>query len=238
MNLHIQAILCTPSPDPELPLPSCSSVAYHGGMDVRHIPYCVMLCRAMSYAPRDDFSHQIRCRMGKDGPERMEALSKEERRERFRHYLRTRLQQTGVTKRELSLAMGKDRSYVTQLLDEEQTRPRALPDLGDLFRAAPLLGVPLVELLEQAYGITRGELELELAGVASRRDELASSCAELTVAQQEQVRTFIAYVKGQDAARQARPYTDHRFSEQAAANGTCENGPEASAGDPVGAQGT
>jgi transcriptional regulator with XRE-family HTH domain len=124
----------------------------------------------------------------------MEERSKAQQRERFRQYLRARLAQTGVTKRELSLAMGKDRSYITQLLDEEQTRSRALPDPDDLRRAAPLLGVPLVELLEQAYGITRHELERELGELARHNEAWATGYAELTMAQQEQVRTFIAYV--------------------------------------------
>jgi len=119
----------------------------------------------------------------------------------FRAYLRERLAATGVAGEALSLAMGKDRGYVGQLLDPGRGRHRALPDPDELRAAAEVLQVPLLELLDRAYGITRAELEAELGTAAAHRGAWAEELAALTRTQQEQVLTFLAYVKAHGAAR-------------------------------------
>lgn len=114
---------------------------------------------------------------------------------RFQIYLRRRLQETGVSMRSLSLAMGRDPAYVAQLLDPPHGRPRALPPPDELKLAAPLLGVPLLELLDVAYGITRADLEDELVTMARHQNAWIDAMEGLTVAQREQVLTFAAFVK-------------------------------------------
>jgi len=120
---------------------------------------------------------------------------RQERLEHFQAYLRDRLRETGVSMRSLSLVMGRDAAYVAQLLDPPPGRPRAIPPADELKRAAPLLRVPLLELLEVAYGITREDVEADLAALATHQGEWIEVMAGLTAAQREQVVTFAAFVK-------------------------------------------
>jgi len=123
------------------------------------------------------------------------AAQMREQTERFRAYLRERLQATGVSKRKLSLAMGRDPSYVAQLLDPPRTGPRALPSPAELRKAAPLLGVPLMELIEHAWGITRVELEVDLQAIAAHQGTWAADLFELNAVERAEVLNFIAFTK-------------------------------------------
>jgi len=130
--------------------------------------------------------------------------------ERFRAYLRARMAAAGVSGRQLSLAMGHDLNYVGQLLDPPPGRSRAMPSPDELRLAAPVLGVGLVELLEAAWGISRDELEGEIATMAAHTGTLAGDWAELSAEEREEVRSFMSYVK---AKREMRRHADARAEE-------------------------
>ena len=119
--------------------------------------------------------------------------------ENFRIYLRKRLAERGVSKRRLSLVMHRDPSYVAQLLDPPTGTSRALPSPAELRLAAPVLGVPLVELLELAWGISQQELEADIQTVAAHRGVWAEAFADLSTSEREEVLNFIAYVKAKRA---------------------------------------
>lgn len=81
--------------------------------------------------------------------------------ESFRTRLRAVLDQSGLSGRKLSLAMGRDVGYVAALLDP--TRPsRARPTPDDLLRLSDASGIPFVELLVSLWGIDRERLAAEL----------------------------------------------------------------------------
>ena len=123
---------------------------------------------------------------------------------RFRAYLRERMAASGVSGRQLSLAMGHDLNYVGQLLDPPAGRSRAMPSPDELRLAAPVLGVGLVELLEAAWGISRDELEGEIATMAAHTGTLAGDLAELSPAEREEVRAFMSFVKAKREMRRHR----------------------------------
>jgi transcriptional regulator with XRE-family HTH domain len=77
--------------------------------------------------------------------------------EAFRAEMRRILTQTGLSMRQLSLAMGRDQGYVAAILDP--SRPsRARPTPEDLARLAKASGIPLMELLERLWGIDPRQL--------------------------------------------------------------------------------
>lgn len=87
--------------------------------------------------------------------------------ETFRARLRSVLDQSGLSARRLSLAMGRDVGYVAALLDP--TRPsRARPTPDDLLRLSDASGIPFVELLEQLWGIDRRRIAAEVRRPNSR----------------------------------------------------------------------
>jgi len=137
-------------------------------------------------------------------------------RERFAAYMRRRLQETGVTARKLSLAMGADQSYIGQLLDPPPARSRALPTPDMLRAAAPLLGVPLVELLEVTWGIGRAELERDLETMATHQGACATEMDDLTTPEREEVMNFIGYVKAKREMRRAHVQDTDRGHDRAA----------------------
>jgi len=138
-------------------------------------------------------------------------------RERFAVYIRRRLHETGVTARKLSLAMGADQSYIGQLLDPPPGRSRALPTPDMLRAAAPLLGVPLVELLDVTWGISRAELERDLETMATHQGACATELDELTTPEREEVMTFIGYVKAKREMRRHAQAPDTGRDRMAAA---------------------
>ena len=63
--------------------------------------------------------------------------------------------------------------------------------------AAEVLQVPLIELLDRTYGITRAEL----GTAAAHRGAWAEDLASLTAAQREQVLAPLAFVKAHEGPR-------------------------------------
>ena len=121
--------------------------------------------------------------------------------DQFREYLERRLRETGVTMRQLSLAIGRDQSYFRELLAARSDRPRTLPTPDELQIAAPRLRVPLIELLEQTWGIDRAKLEAELSTMTQRDDEDAVAWRQMTEEERDEVRTFIAFVRARREMR-------------------------------------
>src|SRR4029077_14998317 len=78
----------------------------------------------------------------------------------FRARLREIVERSGLSLRQASLAMGRDVGYVAAILDP--SRPsRARPTPDDLVRLSDATGVPLVDLLEQLWGIDPKRLTRE-----------------------------------------------------------------------------
>lgn len=115
--------------------------------------------------------------------------------DRFRRYLRSRLVETQVSMRKLSQVMGKDSSYVREFLDPPPNRPRALPTPKELQLAVPLLGVPLMELFEEAYGIGWADLGAGLSQLDGQTDQLRDGWLRLTSREREEVLLFIDFVR-------------------------------------------
>lgn len=79
----------------------------------------------------------------------------------FRAQLRVVLARSGLSMRQLSLAMGRDVGYVAALLDP--MRPtRARPTPADLVRLSDATGLPLVGLLETLWDVDPARLQREL----------------------------------------------------------------------------
>ncbi len=100
--------------------------------------------------------------------------------EAFRERLLRVLHESGLSRRGLSRAMGRDPGYVAALLDP--SRPsRARPSPTDLLRASDATGIPFVELLESLWAIPTDRLvaETRVLGLVSdarsrlTQDELA-----------------------------------------------------------------
>lgn len=73
----------------------------------------------------------------------------------FRGRLTELVERSGRSRRQLSLAFGRDVGYVAALLDP--SRPsRARPTPDDIAVASEALGIPFDDLLELLWGIGRG----------------------------------------------------------------------------------
>ena len=84
----------------------------------------------------------------------------------FREQLRAVVARSGLSKRQLSLAMGRDLGYVAALLDP--SRPsRARPTPEDLVQLSDATNIPLIELLDRLWGIDPARLVRE-SGRSSR----------------------------------------------------------------------
>jgi hypothetical protein len=103
--------------------------------------------------------------------------------------LRDILETTGMSNRQLSLAMGRDAGYVSALLDP--SRPsRALPTPADLERLSDVTGIALVSLLERLWGIPSSRLGEELS-----RAELSGSVRErIPDLTEDEMRDVVGYV--------------------------------------------
>jgi hypothetical protein len=80
----------------------------------------------------------------------------------FQANLRGILRRSGRSMRGLSAAFGRDPGYVASLLTPRRPS-RARPTPVDLVRAADVLGIPFVDLLEDLWGVPRDRLARELA---------------------------------------------------------------------------
>ena len=89
----------------------------------------------------------------------------------LRAALRDVLAQSGLSKRGLSLVMGRDIGYVGALLDP--SRPsRARPTPADLLATSDATGIPFVDLLERFWGVPAQRLadEATRLGLAGPSD--------------------------------------------------------------------
>jgi len=118
----------------------------------------------------------------------------------FRAYLAEAARRSGVPLRRLSEAMGRDPGYLAQFLGAEPGKTRGMPTPEELKAAAPLLGVPLLELLERGYGIRREDLAPELETVAGHRAAWADQLEALGPEERRTVLAFLAFVAAQGAA--------------------------------------
>ena len=93
--------------------------------------------------------------------------------------LRTMLRRTGLSRRGLSAAMGRDPGYVASLLDPQRPA-RARPTPDDLVRASDATGIPLVEWLAELWGIELDELSgrIRRASTSDARDRDRRTLAE------------------------------------------------------------
>jgi hypothetical protein len=99
------------------------------------------------------------------------------------------LETTGMSNRQLSLAMGRDAGYVSALSDP--SRPsRARPSPTDLERLSDATGISLVSLLERIWGISTSRLVEEVS-----RGELSESLRErIPDLSDDEMRDVVGYV--------------------------------------------
>ena len=145
-------------------------------------------------------------------------MSVRENRDQFRDYLRRRLLERGITARALSLHLKRDEGYITQLLSQRSSRPRALPTPAELRLAAPLLDVPFAELLEQAWGINLSDLLEGLDNSAAMLQHKLDGWDRLTAAQREDVQDYVWYV-----LEKRHLHARHTTAEQMDGTGECRN---------------
>ncbi len=102
------------------------------------------------------------------------------------------LESTGMSRRQLSLAMGRDAGYVSAFLDEKR-HPRATPNPADLTRLSDETGIPLTELLARFWGIPAQRLADDLSELSVRfsQDERLS---QLTADELREVLDFAGYL--------------------------------------------
>src|SRR5438094_854639 len=90
----------------------------------------------------------------------------EEQQSAWAEWLRHRLKERQVSMAKLSLAMGRERSFLQQVLTQNKRRHFTI---GDLERAAPLLGVTTATLVEKAYGIEIEKVVCDALAVSNAR---------------------------------------------------------------------
>jgi hypothetical protein len=112
--------------------------------------------------------------------------------EEFRAALRGVVAQSGLSMRQLSLAFGRDATYVSAILDPRRLQ-RARPTPADLLRASERTGIPFVELLEKLWGIPAERIADEAAEIGAR-PPLQGVLAELTAAERAEVVTYANYL--------------------------------------------
>lgn len=90
----------------------------------------------------------------------------------FRERLTALIERSGLSKRALSAAMGRDAGYVAALLDPDRPS-RARPTPADLLAASDATGIPLVDWLHELWAIDPGRLAAELQdlGISSPLEE-------------------------------------------------------------------
>jgi transcriptional regulator with XRE-family HTH domain len=106
--------------------------------------------------------------------------------------MRRLLDSTGLSRRQLSLAMGRDPGYVSAFLDE-QRHPRAIPTPMDLGRLSDETGIPFVELLERFWGIPAQRLADDLSQLSVRFSE-DERLSQLTADELREVLDFAGYL--------------------------------------------
>jgi transcriptional regulator with XRE-family HTH domain len=109
--------------------------------------------------------------------------------DQVRTELREILETSGMSNRQLSLAMGRDTGYVSALLDP--SRPsRARPTPADLERLSDATNIPLTNLLERVWGISSSRLAEELS-----RGELSKTVRDrIPDLTDDEMRDVVGYV--------------------------------------------
>lgn len=121
---------------------------------------------------------------------------------KVRAEMREVLRRTGMSMRQLSLAMGRDAGYVAALLDD--SRPsRATPTPSDLERLSDRTGIPLVHLLERFWGISPRRLADDLSQLSVKFNQ-DKRLSDLTDAELRQVLDFAGYL----TSARREPHTD------------------------------
>jgi transcriptional regulator with XRE-family HTH domain len=112
--------------------------------------------------------------------------------DQVRAEMREILKRTGLSMRQLSLAMGRDAGYVAALIDE--SRPsRAMPTPADLQCLSDHTGIALVHLLERFWGVAPRRLADDLNKLSIRFEE-DNRLSQLTDAELDQVLEFAGYL--------------------------------------------
>jgi len=119
--------------------------------------------------------------------------------DKVRDRLRNILERSGLSRRALSAAMGRDPGYVAALLDP--SRPsRARPTPADLLAASDATGIAFVDLLESLWGIEPSRLADELGrlgvGISGQ-----ASLDRLTDAERREVADFAAFLASRGRVR-------------------------------------
>ena len=112
--------------------------------------------------------------------------------EQVRAEMRRLLESTGMSRRKLSLAMGRDAGYVSAFLDE-QRHPRATPTPSDLARLSDETSIPFTELLERFWGIPAQRLADDLSQLSVRFSE-DERLSQLTADELREVLDFAGYL--------------------------------------------
>lgn len=112
--------------------------------------------------------------------------------DQVRAELRYVLERTGMSRRQLSLAMGRDAGYVSAFLDEKR-HPRAVPNPTDLRRLSDETEITLLELLERFWGIEPRQLADDLGQLSVRFSEDAR-LSQLTGDELREVLDFAGYL--------------------------------------------
>lgn len=116
--------------------------------------------------------------------------------------MRQLLDSTGMSRRQLSLAMGRDAGYASAFLDEKR-HPRAVPTPADLARLSDETDIPFVELLERFWGIPAQRLADDLSQLSVRFSE-DERLSQLTADDLREVLDFAGYL----IARRGRGATE------------------------------
>lgn len=110
----------------------------------------------------------------------------------FRTNLDLVLKRSRLSMRGLSAAMGRDPGYVAALLDP--ARPsRARPTPADLLRVSDATGIPMVELLEELWGIDPSRLAIELGSLGAG-SSTAGPFAVLTSLERSSLADYAAFL--------------------------------------------
>lgn len=102
------------------------------------------------------------------------------------------LESTRMSRRQLSLAMGRDPGYVSAFLDEKR-HPRATPTPSDLARLSDETGIPFTDLLERFWSIPAQRLADDLSQLSVRFSE-DERLSKLTADELREVLDFAGYL--------------------------------------------
>jgi hypothetical protein len=112
---------------------------------------------------------------------------REERAARFRQWLTEQIAARGLSMRRVSIACGREATWVAQLLASRT----AIPSPDDCRALASVLGAPLVDVLDLAWDI-RDAVAAEL-GLAAARTDLGID--DIPPEGRDEIANFIAYTR-------------------------------------------